>query len=73
MIRTQIYLNDSDKEAIRALCINTGMSQSEIIRKAISFYVREKKESKNFDKLAFGIWKDNDFDYRKLRTEFDRF
>lgn len=71
MIRTQVYLNEYDKKAIEEFCLTTGKSQSEIIRTAISSYIKDQKS--NFvNSPAFGIWEDNEYDFASLRKGFDR-
>ncbi|RYE14137.1 MAG: CopG family transcriptional regulator [Rickettsiales bacterium] len=57
MIRTQIYIDEDNKKAIERFCTYTGRSQSEIIREAISLYIKNQILTGN--NSAFGIWRDN--------------
>ena len=59
MTRTQIYLTDAERRALRALSRATGKAQSELIRSAIDRFVAgfdEEAERKALLATA-GIWK----------------
>ena len=79
MFRTQIYLTEQEKEGLDLIAKKTGNSQSALIRQAIDEFIAngsedDKQARENF-MTACGIWADrpeSDFDYRKLREEWDR-
>jgi Arc/MetJ-type ribon-helix-helix transcriptional regulator len=77
MIRTEIYLTDSEQEALRSLAQDTGRSQSELIREAIDAMLerREPVDRRAAMRQAQGMWSDRDDlpDLRELRNEFNRF
>ena len=76
MERTQIYLTDKERKALRALAKRLGQSQSALIRAAVDRYVERYQEGNRLGLLrqARGIWSDRrDLpDFRQVRTEFDR-
>jgi hypothetical protein len=76
MIRTQIYLTDHERTAIRVLSSATGKAQSEIIREAIDHFVAQHGPSrrKAIIAQAAGMWKDRrDLpDPVALRKQWDR-
>lgn len=76
MVRTQIYLTETEKAQLGRLSKWTGTSQSEIIRQAIDLFV---ERSVSHDRRAClrearGMWRDRSDlpDVRTLREEFDR-
>ncbi|HFD32634.1 MAG TPA: CopG family transcriptional regulator [Gammaproteobacteria bacterium] len=75
MIRTQIYLDEQASKAIRALALESGKKQSEIIREAIASYLSKHRHKDKKSKLrqACGIWKGRDDlpDIEKIRHELD--
>lgn len=77
MIRTQVYLTESEKQKLTFLIEETGQSQSELIREAIDQFAEQKiKQKKNTIKtleMAKGLWKDRKDlpDFSKLRKEWD--
>lgn len=76
MFRTQIYLTDSEKEALNRLTADTAKTQSELIRQAIDEFIAKYQKEKRKKVLAqtAGLWANRtdlpDFD--KLRKEWDR-
>ena len=78
MVRTQIYLNESQKKALDKLSSQYGESVAELIRKAVDEFLA-KKASTFEDALekSFGIWKGRKDigkaeDYvRRLRSEWE--
>lgn len=75
MIRTQIYLPEQERSALRAIAHIGGVSQSELIREAIDEFIAAYQTSGCVEMLraARGIWVHRaDFDLRAIRAEFDR-
>ncbi|MBN1129970.1 MAG: CopG family transcriptional regulator [Chitinispirillaceae bacterium] len=76
MIRTQIYLSETEKTALSRVAAKTGLSQSDLIRRAIdSFIDREHGEDRGrVIKDVAGIWADrNDLpDLVNLRAGWNR-
>jgi hypothetical protein len=78
MFRSQIYLTKTERTQLHELSLQTGRSQSELIRQAIDLFIEiNLKQAQN--KLAAvkaikGIWSDRDDlpDFEKIRNEFDR-
>ena len=63
MERTQIYLTQEERKALRTLAERDNKSQSELIREAIDRYIdAELKEVNAIEILekTFGIWADRD-------------
>ena len=63
MERTQIYLTQEERKALRTLAERDNKSQSELIREAIDRYIDD--ELKEVDAIeilekTFGIWADRD-------------
>ncbi|MBM4273640.1 MAG: ribbon-helix-helix protein, CopG family [Deltaproteobacteria bacterium] len=77
MVRTQIYLTEKERDALRDLARQTGKKQSELIRRAIDDFLDrfQPRDRRAMLEQAWGIWKDRDDlpDFRALRREFDRF
>ena len=76
MLRTQIYLTQSEAQGLARLAATTGRKKSEIIRDAVDEYLQRLGPQDNLKRLraARGIWGDReDIDLRKIREEFDRF
>ena len=76
MRRTQVYLTQSEHQAIGTLSRQTNKKRSEIIRDAIDEHLKRANQSKNARAEAFeaavGMWKDNDFDFEALRKGWTR-
>lgn len=77
MVRTQIYLTESEQQALRRLARQTGRTQSELIREAVDRFIthREEGDRSTLLRSAFGVWRYREDlpDFDRLRTEFDRF
>jgi len=77
MVRTQVYLTEQQRAALRDLARQTGQKQSELIRQAIDDFIdrQQPQDRRAILEQARGMWKDRDDlpDFRALRGEFDRF
>lgn len=76
MERTQIYLTEEERRALKALGARLGRSQSALIRDAIDRYVDRYQEGNRLDLLrqARGLWADRMAlpDFEAVRRELDR-
>lgn len=76
MIRTQIYLTEIEHDALQHLVVDTGKSQSQLIREAIDMLIEQTQQPaiKDAFSKAAGLWKNrNDLpNFNKIRKEFDR-
>lgn len=76
MERTQIYLTEEERRALKALGARLGRSQSALIRDAIDRYVDRYQEGNRLDLLrqARGLWADRMAlpDFESVRREMDR-
>lgn len=76
MVRTQIYLTQRERAALRAMACARGKKQSELIREAIDRMIEQnsKERSTAILKRAAGLWKNRTDlpDFRSLRSEWDR-
>ena len=78
MIRTQIYLNASQKAAMEKIAKKNNKSLAELIRSAINTFLKlSKKEfSDTILNETFGIWKDKKEKgtayTRRLREEWNK-
>ena len=76
MERTQIYLTEKERKALRALARRLGRSQSALIRDAVDRYVERYQEGNRLHLLrrARGIWANRrDLpDFKQVRRELDR-
>jgi hypothetical protein len=64
MTRTQIYLEDRDRDVLERISKASGASISELIRRAIrSTYRRELTTEEKLEALdrSFGSWRDREF------------
>jgi hypothetical protein len=76
MVRTQIYLTEQERRALRALSRSSGSKQSELIRTAIDRLLAEQgglQREAALERLA-GAWRDRRdlTDFLALRGELDR-
>ena len=76
MVRTQIYLTEDEQAALRNLAVQTGQTQSALIRQAIDRFIaqRQPRERKTLLQQAKGMWRDREDlpDFRAIRKEMDR-
>ena len=77
MIRTQIYLTEEERAALKRLAEKRGTSQSALIREAVDLFLAARgteSEEKRLDE-SFGIWKDRENvpeTFRAIRASMDR-
>lgn len=77
MIRTQIYLTEEERAALKQLAEDRGTSQSALIREAVDTFLAARgtqSEEKRLDE-SFGIWKDRadvHETFRRTRDSMDR-
>ncbi len=79
MIRTQIYLDEEQKRDLERLSNEEGSSMAELIRRAVSEYLKKSRQDNLLNALreSFALWKDRtdlevSQDYvRKLRQEWE--
>jgi len=76
MRRTQIYLTNEERKALRVIARRLGHSRSELIRKAVDRFIERYQEGNRLELLrrGRGIWKSRGDlpDFRSLRRELDR-
>lgn len=77
MVRTQIYLTEEERAALKRLAEERGTSQSALIREAVDRYLEEHSREGRLAKLraARGIWKDRKNlheTFRAIRESVDR-
>lgn len=76
MVRTQIYLTESQRDELAAIAKAERKKQSEIIREAIDRFIDQASRSRREAVLreAAGIWKDRTDlpDFNEMRAEWDR-
>ena len=76
MHRTQIYLTDEERKALRVIARRLRKTQSQVIRAAVDRFIDRHIGVKRLESLrqARGIWKDRrDLpDFTKIRRELDR-
>ena len=76
MVRTQIYLTESQRNELAAIAKVLGKKQSEIIRDAIDKLIGQTSAARRESVLrkAAGIWKDRmDLpDFESIRGEWER-
>jgi hypothetical protein len=76
MERTQIYLTDKEKKAVRSIARRLGKTQSEVIRTAVDRFIDRESTGSKLDLLRSGrgLWRDRQDlpDFEVLRRELDR-
>lgn len=76
MERTQIYLTDKQKKAVRSIARRLGKTQSEVIRTAVDRFIDRDSTGNKLDLLrsARGLWRDRQDlpDFGVVRRELDR-
>lgn len=76
MVRTQIYLTEAERAALRAIARQTGKKQSELIRQAIDRLIEGFQPGERLTRLqmARGMWQERTDlpDFKILRRELDR-
>ena len=76
MVRTQIYLTETEHKHLASLARSSGKKQSELIREAVDKLIEQtssERRKRAFKQVA-GLWKDRaDLpDFGKLRKEWER-
>jgi len=76
MVRTQIYLTEAERSALKRLSARSGKKQSELIREAVDGLLGQFESARRQAvlKRAAGLWKDRDDlpDFAALRRSWDR-
>lgn len=76
MVRTQIYLTQSQRDELKAIARTAGKKQSELIREAIDRLIDEQGGDRReaILRAASGMWKTRKDlpDFRTTRAEWDR-
>ena len=76
MERTQIYLTDTEKQALRSIARRLGATQSAVIRTAIDRFIDRDSTGNKLDLLRSGrgLWRDRQDlpDFEVVRRELDR-
>jgi len=76
MVRTQIYLTEAERAALKAIARQTGQKQSELIRQAIDRLIEgfQPGERRARLQMARGMWRERGDlpDFKSLRRELDR-
>ena len=76
MVRTQIYLTEDERRALKAMAASSGKKQSELIRDAIDQMIETYRvdNQERMRQKAKGMWEKRDDlpDFAALRREWDR-
>ena len=76
MVRTQIYLTEAERQALKSMAANTGRKQSELIREAIDQMIEKYQvdDRGRMRERAEGMWKDRTDhpDFAAIRREWER-
>jgi len=76
MVRTQIYLTDEQRAALKALAETSGKSQAELIREAVDRLIAESGSARRGSVLATaaGMWRHRTDlpDFAQARRTWDR-
>ena len=76
MQRTQIYLTEREKGAVRSIAKRLGKTQSDVIRTALDRFIDRESAEGRLDLLRSGrgLWRDREDlpDFGALRRELDR-
>lgn len=76
MVRTQIYLTETERDELTALARRTGKRQSQLIREAVDGLIERSSKKRRDEVLAAaaGMWKDRDDlpDFAAIRKSLDR-
>jgi predicted transcriptional regulator len=76
MRRTQIYLTEEERRALKTLAERQGRPQSAIIREAVDRYLEREVDIERRERLraARGLWRDHTGlpDPERLREELER-
>lgn len=76
MLRTQIYLTESERIALQSMAAQTGRTQSELIREAIDQFIglHQGGDRTKLLEKGRGLWQDRTDlpDFGALRGELDR-
>ena len=76
MVRTQIYLTESQRDELAAIARRGDRKQSELIREAIDDFIKRRSRQRRQTILreSAGIWRDRSDlpDYEAIRAGWDR-
>lgn len=76
MVRTQIYLTQTERDGLEAVARATGRTHSDLIREALDQWLAADRAQRREAILdsAFGMWRDRDDlpDFEELRRSWDR-
>lgn len=74
MVRTQIYLTEEERRALKRVADERNTSQSALVREAVDEYLASERTNwKRAIRGIRGMWKDRDDlpDFQKLRKEWN--
>lgn len=76
MVRTQIYITETQRKELAQIAESLGKKQSEIIREGINLVIEQPRRNfrENVLREAAGMWKDRTDlpDFGEMRQEWDR-